>query len=284
MNEEAQSKEKKLSEGEEVQFDGQGAKEVEQKQIGDSAPTMPPTMPMIIVLGLIAMLSGVLVVLVYDFTSPIIAEKERKALEEAVFQVVPGVDMETARQTAFFIDADGKLIEYSKETEAKAKEDKKEPFYAVYDSSNILLGVAMQGAAQGYQDIVRILFGYDADKQQIVGMTVLKSVDTPGLGDKKTVEKNKKFMANFSGLDVGLTEDKSAIEHPIETVKHGSKTKDWQVDAMSGATITSRAIAKGMDKTVRELLPLLVKHLPVVRSAGTQIRSGGNSAQIEVKN
>nr|VFK36862.1 MAG: electron transport complex protein RnfG [Candidatus Kentron sp. SD]VFK40677.1 MAG: electron transport complex protein RnfG [Candidatus Kentron sp. SD]VFK79625.1 MAG: electron transport complex protein RnfG [Candidatus Kentron sp. SD] len=259
---------------EEVRFDSQ--EKGQQERVGDETPIMPPTMPMIIVLGLIAMLSGVLVVLVYEYTSPIIAEKERKALEAAVFQVLPGIDLGTARQAAFFINTEGKLIEYNKETEANARKEKKEPFYAVYDSSNALLGIAMQGAAQGYQDIVRILFGYDVGKQQVVGMTVLKSVDTPGLGDKKTVEKNQKFMANFNALDVSLTEDKTAIEHPIETVKNGSKTEGWQVDAMSGATITSRAIAKGIDNTVSELLPLLVKHLPIIRSV--------KIAKIEVKN
>nr|VFK43513.1 MAG: electron transport complex protein RnfG [Candidatus Kentron sp. TC]VFK58096.1 MAG: electron transport complex protein RnfG [Candidatus Kentron sp. TC] len=290
MNEEVQSKEKKLPD-EKVRFGGQEEQEIDQAQerIGDEVPVMaqvmPPTMPMIIVLGLIAMLSGVLVVLVYEYTSPIIVEKERQALEAAVFQVVPGVDLKTARQVAFFIDTEGKLIDYNRETEAKAKKDRKEPFYAVYSSSSALLGIAMQGAAQGYQDVVRILFGYHVDKQQIVGMTVLKSVDTPGLGDKKTVEKNGKFMSNFNALDVSLTEDKSTIVHPIETVKHGSKTEDWQVDAMSGATITSRAIAKGINKTVGELLPLLVKHLVIIRSAGMQVRSGETAKiEVEVKN
>nr|VFJ47534.1 MAG: electron transport complex protein RnfG [Candidatus Kentron sp. DK] len=229
------------------------------------APPMPSIMPMIVVLGLIAMLSGVLVVFVYEYTAPIIAEKERLALEAAVFQVVPGTDAETAKQLSFSLaPADG-LVKISEESAQPAN------LHAVYDSSNTLLGVAMEGAAQGYQDIVHTLFGYDVDKQQIVGMTILRSVDTPGLGDKKTVEKHKHFMENFDALDVSLTEDKSAVAHPIETVKHGSKSKGWQVDAMSGATITSRAIAKGMAETTGELLPLLVKHLPALRSAATQV-------------
>nr|VFJ45946.1 MAG: electron transport complex protein RnfG [Candidatus Kentron sp. DK] len=229
------------------------------------APPMPAIMPMIVVLGLIAILSGVLVVLVYEYTAPIIAEKERLALEAAVFQVVPGTDVETAKQLSFSLTPADGLVKIGEESAQSAN------LHAVYDSSNILLGVALEGEAQGYQDIVRTLFGYDAKNQKIVGMTILKSVDTPGLGDKKTVEKNKKFMKNFKALDVSLNEDKSALAHPIKTVKHGSKTEAWQVDAMSGATITSRAIAKGMAKTAGELLPLLVKHLSALRSAATQV-------------
>lgn len=273
MNQEAQSKEKKQPE-EEVRSQDQEVQGIAQEQIGDEStegeesssaveqiPPTPPSMPMIIVLGLIAMLSGVLVVLVYEYTKPIIAEKERLALEAAVFQVVPGVDAQTARQISFSLTVDEGAVALDQESPQSAN------LYAVYDSSDALLGVAMEGAAQGYQDIVRTLFGYDVDKRQIVGMTILKSVDTPGLGDKKTVEKNKKFMANFQALDVGLAEDESAVARPIETVKHGTKTEPWQVDAMSGATITSRAIAKGMADTTSELLPLLAKNLAAVRSA-----------------
>jgi electron transport complex protein RnfG len=275
MNEEAQVKGKEQQafkeEGQDMQREENqdGTSGQEDVLPPDDAPPMPPVTPMIIVLGLIAMLSGVLVVLVYEYTAPIIAEKERLALEAAVFQVIPGVDSETARQIAFFIDAEGKLHN-SEAATAEAKKAKKDPFYAVYDDSDALLGFAMLGAAQGYQDVVQTLFGYDVTEQRIVGMTILKSVDTPGLGDKKTVEKNKKFMANFDALDVSLTEDKTTIAHPIGTVKHGTKTKDWQVDAMSGATITSRAIAKGMSKTTGESLPLLMEHLPVIRSAAAQ--------------
>nr|VFJ92947.1 MAG: electron transport complex protein RnfG [Candidatus Kentron sp. H]VFJ93770.1 MAG: electron transport complex protein RnfG [Candidatus Kentron sp. H]VFK00665.1 MAG: electron transport complex protein RnfG [Candidatus Kentron sp. H] len=271
MNQEPQLKERKQPEKEVQSKEQQEAQDVQQEenQNGPSegrdipssdVPPIPPSMPMIIVLGLIAMLSGVLVVLVYEYTAPIIAEKERLALEAAVFQVIPSVDRGSARQISFSLTASNGLVEIGEETAQAAN------LYAVYDSSNALLGIAMQGAAQGYQDIVRTLFGYDVEHEKIVGMTVLKSVDTPGLGDKKTVEKNTKFMVNFQGLDVSLIEDKSAISHPIETVKHGTKTEEWQVDAMSGATITSRAIAKGMRDTTSKLLPLLAEHLVAVRS------------------
>nr|VFK55659.1 MAG: electron transport complex protein RnfG [Candidatus Kentron sp. TUN] len=280
MNEEVQLKEKKQPDGK-AQSQGQEAQKVEQGKIQDEigkgssgmedipsseSPPVPPSAPMIIVLGLIAMLSGVLVVFVYEYTAPIIAEKERLALEAAVFQVVPDVDTGSARQISFYLTATDGLVEVGDETAQPAN------LYAVYSSSNVLLGVAMEGVAQGYQDIVRTLFGYDVNKQQVVGMTILKSVDTPGLGDKKTVEKNKGFMANFQSLDVSLTKDKGAIAHPIETVKNGTKTKGWQVDAMSGATITSRAIAKGIRNTTNELLPLLVKNLAIVRSAITKVK------------
>lgn len=240
-----------------------GASEADaEKLAAPSQPVPPPAPPgiaMVMVLGLIALFSGLMVVLVYEYTAPIIAEKERLALEAAVFRVIPGVDPETATRTSLLLNEEG-LKTLTDQDAGEAN------LYAVYDASKVLLGVAMTGSAQGYQDIVRTLFSYDANCACIVGMTVLKSTDTPGLGDKGTVEKNGKFMANFQRLDVSLLPDNSALAHPIETVKHGTKTEPWQVDAMSGATITSRAIANGMNNTVAELLPLMARHLDAIVS------------------
>nr|VFJ96292.1 MAG: electron transport complex protein RnfG [Candidatus Kentron sp. LFY] len=269
MNEEVrhQPKEKQLME--EMRFqevEGEGWSKESEDSSPPAAPPMPSSISMVIALGIIAMLSGFLVVLIYEYTAPIIAEKERLALEAAVFQVIPSVvDTEAVQRADFLITAD-ELMKLDEESEGKAN------LYAVYSSLGDLLGFAMEGVAQGYQDVVRTLFGYDPNCECIVGMMVLKSTDTPGLGDKATVEKNKEFMANFQSLDVSLTSDRSAVEHPVDTVKHGSKTKAWQVDAMAGATITSRAIANGIRDAVGELLPLLMKHLVAIRSFDDNVK------------
>ena len=58
-------------------------------QVAPAAP-QTPGFRMIRTLGAIAMLSGLLVVLVFQYTKPIIAENQRVAIEKAVFKVVPG--------------------------------------------------------------------------------------------------------------------------------------------------------------------------------------------------
>lgn len=211
---------------------------------------------MIRTLGLIAMISGFLVVMVVKYTDPIIREKERHALEQAVFQVVPGVDKTTATRVSFALSRDAlvRLKEHEGADEAN--------LYAVYDASGELVGTALEGASQGYQDVVRTLYGYKPDCECIVGMVITKSTDTPGMGDKHTVENNKAFMANFDALSAGLAPDQNKLTHPIEAVKHGTKTDPWQVDAISGATISSRAIAKGINASAQQMLPLIARHLP----------------------
>ncbi len=223
------------------------------------APPMPSPVALIRTLGLIAMFAGLSVVLVYQYTDPIIKEKERLALEQAVFRVIPGIDQEKARRVSFALDGDG-LVRLDETASGEAD------LFAVYEGSSKLAGIALQGAAQGYQDVVRTLFAYDPGCACIVGLTIMKSTDTPGMGDKKTVEGNAGFMANFEALSVELTADKSSVAHPIETVKHGTKTQPWEVDAISGATITSRAIGKGLHETTVTMVPLIAQHLSEIES------------------
>jgi electron transport complex protein RnfG len=212
---------------------------------------------MIRTLGLIAMIAGVLVVVVFQYTDPIIKENERIALESAVFRVIPGVDQQSATRVSFALDANG-LVRLDENTASAAN------LFVVYNKVKELAGIALQGAAQGYQDVVHTLYGYDPGCECIVGLTVVKSTDTPGMGDKHTVEANAEFMANFKGLSAKLTADKRTVAHPIETVKHGTKTDAWQVDAMSGATISSRAIGNGLRESTGQLLPLIARHLPEI--------------------
>jgi len=222
-------------------------------------PPMPSPVAMIRTLGLIAMFAGLSVVLVFEYTDPIIKEKERLALEKAVYRVIPGVDRAGASRASFALDADG-LVRLEEADAGEAD------LFAVYGGSGELAGIALQGAAQGYQDVVRTLFAYDPDCECIIGLMIMKSTDTPGMGDKKTVEGNASFMANFESLSVALTADKSNVAHPVETVKNGTKTQPWEVDAISGATITSRAIANGIHETTDDLLPLIAQHLPEIKS------------------
>jgi electron transport complex protein RnfG len=222
-------------------------------------PPMPSSLSMIRTLGLIAMISGLLVVLVARYTEPIIKEKERRALEQAVFQVIPEADKAMSTRVSFALSEDG-LVRLDEETGINEAN-----LYAVYDESGILMGIALQGAAQGYQDVVRTLYGYDPKCECIVGLVIMKSTDTPGMGDKNTVEGNKQFMANFDGLSVQLAADNNQLAHAVETVKHGTKTGIWQVDAISGATITSRAIGRGLNQSARKMLPLIARHLDVLK-------------------
>jgi len=57
------------------------------------------------------------------------------------------------------------------------------------------IGFALVAAEPGFQDTVKLIFGYDPGTKQLIGMTVLESKETPGLGDK--IEKDAAFVGQF---------------------------------------------------------------------------------------
>jgi electron transport complex protein RnfG len=58
-----------------------------------------------------------------------------------------------------------------------------------------------------------------------------------------------------------LKGDLSVLANEVKAVKHGTKTSPWQIDAIAGATITSRAVGKAINDTAQALLPRLVPNL-----------------------
>ena len=170
---------------------------------------------------------ALLILTVYQVTKPIIAKNRAEALSKAVFKVVPGAEA----QRAFALDGD-RLV--------PAEGDEPDQVYAGFDAAGTLLGVAVPASGMGYQDTIKVLYGYQPGKQVIVGFHVLRSLETPGLGDR--IEKDPVFLANFEALDVSLDEQ-GKIKNPIVATKEGEKTEPWQVDGMSGATVSSVAVA-----------------------------------------
>jgi electron transport complex protein RnfG len=216
---------------------------------------MPPTGPtttsraMIATLGLVATLCGILIVSAYQGTLEAVTANKRIRLERAVFQVIPGAaSMKSFHaSSAGIVPADGSMPEGGV------------AFHAAYDQAGRLKGIAAEGAAVGYADMVRVLYAYDPERQAIVGFGVVSHRETPGIGDK--IITDGAFVKNFEALDVRLTADMKALANAVKTVKHGTKNHPWQIDAISGATVTSKAVGKGINDSAQRLLPLLVPNL-----------------------
>ena len=220
-------------------------------------PPETSALSMIATLGGIAMLSGFLVVLVFQITKPMIEENQRQAIAKAISKVIPGAIAH--RQ---FLIADNGVV-------PAAKDAKGTIVYAGYDAKGTLLGVAAKAGAQGYADIIHLLYGYDYTCECIRGIKVLKTAETPGLGDK--IITDAAFVKNFEALDAKLNASGDALENAIVTVKHGAKRHEWEIDAISGATISSRAVGKALNNSARSLLPKLLPHIDVLKRGGADI-------------
>lgn len=193
----------------------------------------------------IGVICSLLIVLTFEGTLPRIERLKAEALEKAIFRVLPG----TVATKTFQLDQNNSF------TEVSAKDAAEPLVYAGYDQKEQLTGVAVEASGQGYADVLRILYGYHPDKQAIIGFYVLESKETPGLGDK--IEKDADFLANFEALDVSLTDDLSELKNVVVPVKQGAKERPWQVDGITGATISSRAIGNIIGTSTQNWVPLI---------------------------
>ena len=216
----------------------------------------PNSAAMIRTLTLIATISGLLVVLAVDMTQPLIAENQRIAVEQAIFQVIPG-----ASQWREYRLENDKLIPVE-------EADSGISIYAGFDQQGAFIGMAAEAAAQGYANTIRLLYGYAPNCECITGIKILKSAETPGLGDK--IFRDRDFIANFTALAARLNGTQSALENPIVTVKHGKKTEPWQIDAISGATVSSRAVGKALNTSAQYLLPRVMHLLSTIKHAKSE--------------
>ena len=217
----------------------------------------PSSLHMIATLGGASFLSGLLIFFAVKATEAGIRQNKLEQLRGAVFEVLPGA----ASSQAFAVENDGfRPVEVDDPTPGMKK------VYAGYDEAGALLGVAIEAAAQGYQDVIRAIYGYNPESGRITGFTVLQSSETPGLGDR--IGKDPDFLANFAASDASqetlsleLSADGGSLAHTVEFAKNGEKTNAWQVEGISGATISSKAVARMLNDSAQEAVPLIQAHL-----------------------
>lgn len=193
------------------------------------APDMPPEpgpVRLIATLGLAGFFAGLLLVSGFVITKPIIEKNKAEALKAAVYQVLEGCV--TFEQLSW----DGKILSQGTPTTENAA-----PVYIGFGEDRRVLGFAITTEEPGFQDIIKAIYGYDPELDQIIGMEILESKETPGLGDK--IFKDVKFKTNFDAL---------AVLPEIISVKYGEKKNAHEVEAITGATISSKAVTRLLQK------------------------------------
>lgn len=202
----------------------------------ESAPE-PSSLRLILALGIAGMLSGFVLVGTYIYTDPLIKANKEAAIQRAIFKVLPDCSTSETLQLV-----DGKLVLQEKTSLEEETATADIPvIYAGYNEKQELVGFAIPGAEPGFQDIIAAIFGYNGTEQVIVGFEVLESKETPGLGDK--IFKDADWMTNFTSLEVNPE---------IVPVKKGEKQKGNEVETITGATISSKAVIKLLNNTMAE--------------------------------
>jgi electron transport complex protein RnfG len=187
-----------------------------------TSPTAPSSLRLILTLAIAGLISGVAIIGIYESTLPTITANKARELRAAVFKVLPGVSQ--MRQLVY---RNGELVV----AEDLGKDE--QAVYGGYDTNGDFIGYAIPGAGPGFQDTISLLYGYAPQRKLVTGMEVLESRETPGLGDK--IYKDAEFVGSFRAL---------SVEPQIVAVKKGKKRQPNEIDAITGATISSKAVVR----------------------------------------
>jgi electron transport complex protein RnfG len=177
-------------------------------------------------LAVAGLLSGLAIVSAFRLTEPAIRAHQAEALKSAVFQVLPGAERMERRVWA------GEALAAA----AAGSGDLEDSIFAGFDGDGRLVGYAVPAAGPGFQDTIKLIFGLDPAGEKVIGLAILESRETPGLGDR--IYKDPHFLGEFKDL---------AVEPVIVVVKgHGENPNE--VDAITGATISSKSVVKIVNK------------------------------------
>lgn len=98
-------------------------------------------------------------------------------------------------------------------------------FVAVFDGEP--RGVAFETSGKGYGGDVGLMVGIDVKDDKVMGVGVTTHGETPGMGAK--AKSDPSFVSQFKGL---------GLKEPFKVTADGGS-----ISAISGATITSRAVS-----------------------------------------
>ena len=201
------------------------------------------TFRLVATLAVAGALAGLLIVLVNQHTKPIIDKYKAEQLQKAVYEVLPGVE----RYNTFYL-VDNAL---SMNLPEGAKESEYKRVYVGYDNSGKVNGVAISRGESGFQDVVQVIFGFDPANGKLLGMKVLDSKETPGLGDK--IFKDMAFVDQFFAKP----------DTPLIAVKPGAgKGQPGEIDTITGATISSKVVIDIINHGLEEWKPLIDRGIP----------------------
>lgn len=188
-----------------------------------------------IAIFVITLVAGILLGGVYQMTKDIIKQREADATNVAYAAVYKDASFEedaelTKKREAFNADlSDGKVESASgyKLTDVEITDIRKA------DKG----GYVLTTSGKGYGGAVKVALGVN-DAGEIIGIQITDCTnETPGLGQNSSKEDwNKQYKAATTAKEAVVNKD-----------KEGAKGEVVEINAISGATITSRAVTRAVD-------------------------------------
>jgi electron transport complex protein RnfG len=106
--------------------------------------------------------------------------------------------------------------------------------FEVTDENGNKVGMAFVADAGGFGGIIKLMVGIDIENRKLTGMTVLSHAETPGLGARI---QESWFQEQFKDKSI---DDEFAAKQ--------------DVDAITGATVSSKAVADGLRNSIERFM------------------------------
>lgn len=177
-----------------------------------------------LVLFLVGLIVTALMAWVYQITFPIIEARQAADLQVSLKQVLPAATSFDAARSAETLAAEGIAVPPSVKNVYPAT------------ANDVTAGYAIAVSPKGYGGAISMLVGVGPDGS-VAGVTILAMNETPGLG---TNASSPTFLGQYAGL---FAEDAPAVVK-TETGRKGD------IQALTGATVTSRAVTRGIDEAL----------------------------------
>ena len=123
-------------------------------------------------------------------------------------------------------------------------------FVGVFDGQPT--AVALETSTKGYKGDMGMMVALDVKQNKLVGVAVTTHAETAGLGAK--AQSDPKFSGQFKG---------ASIAAPVKVTQDGGS-----INAISGATITSRAVCGGVSNalaTYEKLKPQILEKMKEIK-------------------
>ncbi len=185
---------------------------------------------------LLAIVFGTALAGIQTKLGPIIEANKLKETMKEIPALVLGED-----QALKMTDPKTSLVIKSRIIQIEKNKIKK--FYTVYDAfldDGSLAGHVAKASGQGYADRIEVLLGLDPGGNTITGLFILDQKETPGLGNR-ILEKvwQNQFVEKSSGKRLVVVKTRAV--------------KDYEIDAISGATISSRSVTSIVNNTITDI-------------------------------
>jgi Na+-transporting NADH:ubiquinone oxidoreductase subunit C len=178
----------------------------------------------VLVLG--SILTAALVVVSY-LTTPIIRKNEELATKSSILRAL-NIPFQTATVEEVFA------------TNAEQRQQDGTTYYVTKDKS-----IAFPYSGSGLWGPIEGIIAVKPDLQTLKGITIIRQEETPGLGSRIT---EAPYLAQFEG---------KRFSGGLKLVQPGRSSADNEIDAITGATLTSDAFISILNQNLQGSMPAI---------------------------